>query len=39
MSRMAAKSGTNDWVLAEFEACHAGKVRDLSCGFSFCFRR
>ena len=25
-NRMQAKSGTNDWVLGEFENCHHGKV-------------
>ena len=24
--RMQAKSGTNDWILGEFDACHQGKV-------------
>ena len=26
VSRMQAKAGTQDWILAEFEACHQGKV-------------
>ena len=24
--RMQAKTGTNDWILGEFEGCHQGKV-------------
>ena len=24
--RMQAKAGTNDWILADFETCHQGKV-------------